>query len=172
MFRLNRNKHKTNRNSLIRIIFWYFLKKIYRFFRIFWVFFETVCFGCFASIPKQRVLVFQMNRNKQKTNPISLKESIFGFFSENLGLFYRTVLIVSVVSIYVRNTETNQNKPKQTEIFWFCFHKTNWNRSCYGLFRFELKFFFVCFEDTLAGGFGGSLNVCCKRFWEDISDGF
>ncbi len=46
----------------------------------------------------------------------------------------------------VRNTETNRNfwflvsrnKPKQTR-----------NRSCFGLFRFEPKFIFVCFEDTL-----------------------
>jgi hypothetical protein len=72
--------------------------------------------------------------------------------SENLGLFrfvsvcYETVLFVSVVSILVRNTETNRNflllvsrnKPKQTR-----------NRSCFGLFRFEPKFIFVCFEDTL-----------------------
>ncbi len=43
--------------------------------------------------------------NKQKTHPNSLKESIFGYFSENLELFryvsvcYETVLFVSVVSI-------------------------------------------------------------------------
>ncbi len=49
--------------------------------------FETVCFGCFASIPKQRVSMFQLNRNKQKTHTNSLKESIFGYFSENFGLF-------------------------------------------------------------------------------------
>ena len=48
---------------------------------------------------------FRLIRNKQKTHPNSLKESIFGYFSENLGLFrfvsvcYETVLFVSVVSI-------------------------------------------------------------------------
>ncbi len=60
---------------------------------------------------------------------------------------FETVLFVSVVSIQVRNTETNrksfflvsQNKPKQTR-----------NRSCFGLFRFEPKNFFFHFEDTLA----------------------
>ena len=92
---------------------------------------------------------------KPKTHPNSLKESLFGYFSENLGLFrfvsvfYETVLFVSVVSIQVRNTETNRkfllmvsrNKPKQTR-----------NRSCFGLFRFEPKFIFVCFEDTLVPG--------------------
>jgi hypothetical protein len=33
----------------------------------------------------------------------------------------------------------SRNKPKQTR-----------NRSCFGLFQFEPKFIFVCFEDTLA----------------------
>jgi hypothetical protein len=59
----------------------------FRFFRFFSVCFEAVCFGCFASIPKQRVWMFRLNRNKKKTHPNSLKESIFGYFSENLGLF-------------------------------------------------------------------------------------
>ncbi len=61
---------------------------------------------------------------------------------------FETVLFVSVVSIKVRNTETNRkffllvsrNKPKQTR-----------NRSCFGLFRFEPKIFFFYFEDTLLG---------------------
>jgi hypothetical protein len=43
--------------------------------------------------------------------------------------------------------------PKQTEIFWFFVSrnkpKQTRNRSCFGLFRFEPKFIFVCFEDTL-----------------------
>ena len=115
--------------------------------------FETVCFG--VSVVSLRNREFQLIRNKQKTHPNSLKESIFGYFSENLGLFrfvsvcYETVLFVSVVSIQVRKTETNRNflflvsriKPKQTR-----------NRSCFGLFRFEPKIIFVCFEDTLGGG--------------------
>jgi hypothetical protein len=75
------------------------------FFGFLCVCFETVCFGCFASVPKKRVSMFRLNRNKQKTHPNSFKESIFGYFSENLGLFqfvsvcYETVLFVSVVSI-------------------------------------------------------------------------
>ncbi len=49
--------------------------------------------------------MFRLNQNKQKTHPNSLKESIFGYFSEILGLFrfvsvcYETDLFVSVVSI-------------------------------------------------------------------------
>ncbi len=52
----------------------------------------SVCFGCFASIP--RVLMFQLNRN-------SLIESIFCYFLEKFGLFwfisvcFETVLFVS-----------------------------------------------------------------------------
>ncbi len=100
MFRLNRNKQKTNRNSLMRSIFCYF------------VFFGF--FGFFRFVSKQFFSVvsllyrnreFRLNRNKQKTHPNSLKESIFGNFSENIGLFrfvwvcYETDLFVSVVSI-------------------------------------------------------------------------
>ncbi len=157
MFRLNQNKQKTNQKSLIGSIFLYFLQKIQSFsgffvfqsfFSVFSVCFETVCFGCFASIPKQRVSMFRLNRNKQKTHPNSLREYIWLFFRKFsvVSVCYETVLFVSVVLIQVRNTETNRiilflvsrNKPKQTR-----------NRSCFGLFRFEPKFIFVCFEDTL-----------------------
>ncbi len=81
----------------------------FRFFSFFSFFFsvcfKTVCFGCFASIPKQRISMFRLNRNKQKTQPNSLKENIFGYFSKNFGLLrfvsvcYETDLFVSVVSI-------------------------------------------------------------------------
>ncbi len=53
-------------------------------FRVVSACFETVCFGCLASILKQRVSMFLLNRNKQKTNRNSLKESIFWYFSENV----------------------------------------------------------------------------------------
>jgi hypothetical protein len=59
---------------------------------------------------------------------------------------FETDRFVSVVSKRVRNTETNRkklllvsrNKPKM-----------NRNRLSFGLFRFEPKKKFVCFEDTL-----------------------
>ncbi len=50
---------------------------------------QNVCFGCFASIPKQRVSMFWLNRNKQKTNRNSLIGSIFCDF-------YRKFLVFSV----------------------------------------------------------------------------
>jgi hypothetical protein len=71
-------------------------------------------------------------------------------------LLFNSVLFVSVVvvSIQVRNIETNRknflvsrNKPKQTR-----------NRSCFGLFRFEPKFFFH-FEDTLDWSIKGTPTV-------------
>jgi hypothetical protein len=144
----------------------FFVFFVFFVFSVFSVCFETVCFGCFATITKQRVSMFGLNWNKQETHPNSLKESIFGYFSEHLGLFrfvsvcYETVLFVSVVSIYIRNTETNRNflflvsrnKPKQTR-----------NRSCFGLFRFEPKFIFVCFEDTLIMSNNITRNACNCR---------
>jgi hypothetical protein len=70
------------------------------------------------------------------------REHSFVFFRKYMvvSVCFKTVLFVSVVSIYVRNTETNQiflflvsrNKPKH-----------NRNKSCFGLFRFELNYLFV-----------------------------
>jgi hypothetical protein len=150
MFRLNRNKQKTNRNSLIGSIFCNFLQKIYgffgffvffrffsRFFRFFLGFFSLFrnslfrCFGCFASIPKQRVSIDP----KQTEDPPKQFKRDIGYFSENLGLFrfvtvcYETVLFVSVVSIQVRKTETNRN-------FVFGFTKQTETKAKQILFRF------------------------------------
>jgi hypothetical protein len=99
--------------------------------------------------------MFRLNRNKQKTKRNSLIESIFWYFSENLGLirfvlvWFETVLFFFgcfVIGLKYRN------KPK---ILVFGFTKQtetqpkhNQNRSCFGLFRFEPKNFFR-FEDTL-----------------------
>jgi hypothetical protein len=74
--------------------------------------------------------MFRLNPNKQKTHPNSLKESIFGYFSENFGLFrfvsvcYETVLFVSVVSNFDIGSK-HRNKPK---LFVFWFHETNRNK--------------------------------------------
>ncbi len=72
---------------------------------VFSVCFETVCFSVSVVSLLYQNREFRLIRNKQKTHPNSFKESIFGYFSENLGLFrfvsvfYETVLFVSVVSI-------------------------------------------------------------------------
>ena len=100
MFRLNRNKQRTNRNSLIGSIFCNLIQKIYGFFGFF-VFFGLFrnsmfrCFGCFASIPKQRVSI---DPKQTEDPPKQFKRE---YISENLGLLR--------------------------------------NRSCFGLFRFEPK---------------------------------
>ncbi len=44
-------------------------------------------FRIVSVLSKQRVLMFRLNRNKQKTNRNILVESIFWYFSENFGLF-------------------------------------------------------------------------------------
>ncbi len=103
------------------------------FFRFFSVFsdlfgffglFEPVCFGFFASTPKQKVSMFRLNQNKHKTHLNSLKESIFGYFSENLGLFRFVMKQFCLFRLFRYRFET----PKQTKIFCFWFHKTNRNK--------------------------------------------
>jgi hypothetical protein len=127
----------------------------FHFFRFVSVCFETVYFGCFASIPKQRVSMFRMNRNKQETHPNSLKESIFGYFSENLGLFRFVTKQFCLFRLFRYRLET----PKQTKKFCFWFHETNQNKRETDLvsFCFGSKLIFVCFEDTL------NLALCSPR---------
>ncbi len=110
MFRLNRNKQEANRNSLIGSIFCYFLQKcrvfpiFFDFFRVFFsdvfvffgffvfsvfsVCFETVCFGCFASIPKQRVSI----EPKQTEDPPKQ------FKRDYLWTFFQKFRVVSFVT--------------------------------------------------------------------------
>jgi hypothetical protein len=85
--------------------------RFFVFFSYFWFF--SVCFEtvCFASIPKQRVSMFRLNQNKQKTHTNSLKESIFGYFSENLGLFRFVTKQFCLFRLFQYRFET----PKQTE---------------------------------------------------------
>jgi hypothetical protein len=54
---------------------------------------QNVCFGCFASIPKQRVSMFRLNRNKQKTNRKSLMGAYF-------AIFYRKFMVFMVFSVF------------------------------------------------------------------------
>jgi hypothetical protein len=49
---------------------------------------QNVCFGSFASIPKQRVSMFRLNRNKQKSNRNSLIGSIVGNFLQKIYGFF------------------------------------------------------------------------------------
>ncbi len=109
------------------------------FFRKFWVVsvcFETVYFDWFASIGKKWVSLLWLNRNKQKTNWNILNGSRFWYFKENfcLSRLFRYRFETP------KQTETNQNWPKQTGIFCCC---TKQNRLCLGLFGFEPKFFLV-----------------------------
>ncbi len=57
------------------------------FFLVFSVCFEIVCFGVSVVSLLNRNREFRLIRNKQKTHPNSSKESIFGYFPENFGLF-------------------------------------------------------------------------------------
>ncbi len=91
----------------------------------------------------------------------------FGFFF--FFRFFRFVSkqFVSVVLLLYRNREfrLNRNKQKTHPNSLNFFFLVSWNkpkqtrnRSCFGLFRFEPKFIFVCFEDTLVGAEGHPPN--------------
>ncbi len=83
--------------------------------------------------------------------------SIFGQFSENFGLFRFVAKQFCLFRLFWYRFET----PKQTEFFYFWFHETNQNKRETDLFRFEPKFIFVCFEDTLVGTFVKRFFLYC-----------
>ncbi len=79
--------------------------------------------------------MFRLNRNKQKTNQNSLKESIFWYFSENLGLFWFVTKQFCMFRLFryrfktPKQTQTNRNKP----VFLVSRNKPKHkrNRSCF-----------------------------------------
>jgi hypothetical protein len=71
--------------------------------------------------------------------------NLFSFFS---GCF-ETNRFVSVVSIWILNTEITESNRKNNFMVSRNKPKNNRNRLSFGLFRFEPKKKFVCFEDTL-----------------------
>ncbi len=93
---------------------------------------QNVCFGCFASIPKQRVSMFRLNHNKEKTNPKQ-------FDRVHILVFSWKFKVVSVCFALFRNCSVcfncfdigskHRNKLKQTEFFCFWFHDTNRNKT-------------------------------------------
>jgi hypothetical protein len=91
--------------------------------------------------------MFRLNRNLQKTHPNSLKESIFVYVSENVGLFWFVTKQFCLFRLFRYRFET----PKQTRFLFFDFTKQTETNPKQILFRFEPKFIFVCFEDTQPG---------------------
>jgi hypothetical protein len=88
--------------------------------------------------------MFQLNRNKQKTNRNSLIESIFWYFYENLELFR----VVSKQFYLFRLFRYRFETPKQAEIFVFGFTEQTETKPKQILFRFvlvqtEIVFMFV-----------------------------
>jgi hypothetical protein len=123
--------------------------RFFSFFLVYLVFsvcFETVCFGCFASIPKQRVSI----EPKQTEDPPKQ------FKREYIWEFFRTFRVVSVCFSLLRNRS----------VCFGCFYigskqtKQTRNRSCFGLFWFNPKFIFVCFEDTLVSVAERNCKLC------------
>ncbi len=177
MFRLNRNKQKTNQNSLIGSIFCYikntenlgFIQffQFCSFFSVFSVCFKTVCFGCFTSIPKQKVSMFRLNRNKQKTHPkLFEREYIWVIFRKFrvvlvcFGLLRNSSFCLGCFDInrtnkhknffvfdFTKQTETNPKQilirfvSVQTEIY-FCFFRghPSWD--------YQIYLVLVCFNET------------------------
>ncbi len=94
------------------------------FFSVFSVCFVTVCFGVSVVSLLYQNREFRLIRNIQKTHPNSLKKSIFGYFSENVGLFRFVTKQFCLFRLFRYRFETL----KQTETFCHWFHETNRNK--------------------------------------------
>ena len=87
--------------------------------------------------------MFRLNRNNQKTNPNSLKESIFEYVSENLWLFWFVSKLFYLFWLF-RIGSKHRNKPKY---FVFGFTKQIETQSKQILFWFRFganRHIFVC----------------------------
>ncbi len=83
--------------------------------------------------------MFWLNRNKQKTHPNSLKESIFRYFSKKLGMFR---FVTKQICLFWYRFET----PKQTKFFSFWFHEKNWNKRETDLVSVRTEIYFCLFR--------------------------
>jgi hypothetical protein len=155
VFRNNRNKQKTNRNSSEFV-------KISKFLIPHTI--SSVCFGYFDTGPKHQnkpINFFCFTKKQIEKQPKQLEcglfrfeprkkinglENLFWKFFWFISVSFNKVLFVSAVLILVRNTKTNRKK-----CFWVSQNKpkNNRHRLSFGLFQFEPKTKFDCFEDTL-----------------------
>jgi hypothetical protein len=105
MFRLNQNKQKTNRNSLIESMFWYSSEKL-GLFRFVSVYFETILFSfCFSGFDiglkhkTNRIFLFLVSQNKSKHK--RAKQILFRFFfvQNNFWFVSRTPYFIASIEL-------------------------------------------------------------------------
>ncbi len=124
-------------------------------FPIFSVFSFFRFFRFFRFVSKQLVSdVSLLYRNRDLRCFDWTKDPPKQFKREFVWVFFRKFWVVSLR--FFQNSSVcfgcfdigskHRNKPT---FFAYGFTKQTRNRSCFGLFRFEPKFIFVCFEDTL-----------------------
>ncbi len=148
--------------------------RVFRFFIIFFgffvffVFFRNSLFRFVSLLYRNREFrCFDWTETNRRTTQTVKREYIW--------VFFRKFRLVSVCFGFLRSSSVcfgcfdigskhrnkqnfffilvSRNKPKQTR-----------NRSCFGLFRFEPKFIFVCFEDTLRATHTQKLLLILKIF--------
>ncbi len=161
MFRLNQNK-QTNRNSLIGSIFWYFFRKFWVFpvFVGFFGLFRNSLFWLFCFYTKIESFYVSIEPKQTEDQPEQFeREHIWVFFRKFrvVSVYFKTVFLFWLFRFRFK---TNRNKPKY---FVSGFTKQTETQPKQILLRFETKFLFVCFEDTLGRAMKKSWNIFRKR---------
>ncbi len=158
VFRNNRNKQKTNRSNSKFVKISTFLIPHTK---------SSVCFGCFDTSPKHRnkqekkfggfvkkqtekqlkqiEFRFVSVRTEKKKITISRTPQYRTFFGDFFSLFREN----SVCFGCFDTGPKHQNKPKKSILVSRNQPKNNRNRLSFGLFWFEPKKKFDCFDDTL-----------------------
>ncbi len=119
--------------------------------------FFFIFFGLFRNSLFQLFRIYTETESFDDTiEPKQTEDTPKQFKRGYIWVFFRKFRVVLVCFGLLRTSSVcfgcfdigskHRNKPK---IFVFGFTKQTRNRSCFSLFRFEPKFIFVCFEDTL-----------------------
>ncbi len=116
VFQLNQNKQKSNRNSLIESIFWYFFKRKFWFVSVGLIHFVLVVSLLYQNIEFR---CFDSTKTFKRPTKQFDREQILVFFRKFMvvSVCFETILFDSVVSISIGLK--HRNKPKQTKIFCF-----------------------------------------------------
>ncbi len=141
-------QREEQQNSLIKSIFWYFFPKILGCFGLFLFF--SVSFQFFRSYTQTANFNVSFEPQQTEDQPKQFDREHILVFSDNLGLFWFVSKQFCLFQLFRFRFETpKQTKTNQNFWFWFLVSrnkpKHNRNRSCFGLFRFQPKYFFFSF---------------------------
>ncbi len=118
------------------------LFRVFSVFSVFFGLFRNSLLWLFRFCTEKESCDVSIEPKQTEDPPTSLKDSIFGYFSENLGLFRFVTKLFCLFRLFRYRFET----PKQTENFSFWFHETNRNKRETDLVSVRTEIYFCLFR--------------------------